>query len=555
MLKMVKIEDIRKKHLMQGWSIRRIARELNVSRQVIRKALQSAEIPVYQPGRRNPSPILAPVLPLIERWLEEDEKAPRKQRHTARRVYQRLVQEVGFQGSEPTVRRAVARLKDRRREVFIPLTADWGEVAEVDWGQATISYGQDPVVLWLFCLKLRRSGVPFVRAYWRDNLESFLDAQVEAFAWLGGVPRALRYDNLNSAVTRVLLGPLREVNPHFSSLRAHYFFDSLFCRPGKGNEKGSVENLVGTVRRNALTPVPQVRSLEELNRLLLGWCEQEKGKRQSDWLEERAALRPLPPDPFRPAVPHPRLVNGMSLVCFEGNRYSVPCRLVHRPVLLWAFHDHLEIFTPEECVAVHLRSRGRGTIACFFPHILPAIRRKPRSALHAQAVRDLPEPFQRARRQLEKESPLGYREFTKILLLAETWPLDSLARALEEAIKAGTLDSAHVRRLLLGQGQATTLVPCSSSPDSPRCSPLLDLRLPRPDLGCYDELWDRGQADDPCEHPVCAAREGEAGDPVPAGTTCEETFYACSRGDTNWSESTSLFPLALPVLVTSGGAA
>ncbi|MCX5975837.1 MAG: hypothetical protein NTV33_03145 [Coprothermobacterota bacterium] len=113
----------------------------------------------------------------------------------------------------------MARLKDRQREVFIPLTADWGEVAEVDWGQATIYYGQDPLIVSLFCLKLRRSGVPFVRAYWRDNLESFLDAQVEAFLWLGGVPRSLRYDNLSSAVTRVLLGPLREVNSHFSSLR------------------------------------------------------------------------------------------------------------------------------------------------------------------------------------------------------------------------------------------------------------------------------------------------------------------------------------------------
>ncbi|MBE3088505.1 MAG: IS21 family transposase [Chloroflexi bacterium] len=509
MLKMVKIEDIRKKHLMQGWSIRRIARELNVSRQVIRKALQSAEIPAYQPGRRNPSPILAPFLPLIERWLEDDEKAPRKQRHTARRIYHRLVDEAGFRGSEPTVRRAVARLKDRQREAFIPLTADWGEVAEVDWGQATIFYGQDPVVLWLFCLKLRRSGVPFVRAYWKDNLESFLDAQVEAFAWLGGVPRVMRYDNLSSAVTRVLLGPLREVNSHFSSLRAHYLFDSLFCRPGKGNEKGSVENLVGTVRRNALTPVPQVCSLEELNVLLLDWCEEEKGKRQRDWLEERAALRPLPPYPFRPAIPHPRQVNGMSLVCFEGNRYSVPCRLVHRPVLLWAFHDHLEIFAQEECVAVHPRSRGRGTISCAFPHILPAIRRKPRSVLHAQAVRDLPEPFQRARRQLEKESPLGYREFTKILLLTETWSMGSLARALEEAIQAGALNSAHVHRLLLGQGKTTILPLLPPSPDFPHGgSSLLDLRLPQPDLGCYDELWE---------------------------------------------QSPSLFPIALPVLATSGG--
>ncbi|MCX5975839.1 MAG: hypothetical protein NTV33_03155, partial [Coprothermobacterota bacterium] len=200
---------------------------------------------------------------------------------------------------------------------------------------------------------------------------------------------------------------------------------------------------------------------------------------------------------------------------FESNRYSVPCRLVHRPALLWSFHDHLEIFAQEECVAVHPRSRGRGTISYAFPHILLAIRRKPRSVLHAQAVRNLPEPFQRARHQLEKESPLGYREFTKILLLAENWSMDSLARALEEAIQAGPLDSAYMHRLLLGQGRETTLpLFPPSPPDFPQDgSSLLDLRLPQPDLGCYDELWEQGQEEERscCERLVCAAGEGETG--------------------------------------------
>ena len=500
---MVTLEEIRKRHFLCGWSMRRIARELGISRPSVNKALQSAEMPCYRLPDRKPSPVLNPVLPLIQSWLEEDRQAPRKQHHTAHRIYHRLVEEYGFRGGESTVRRAVAILREKTREVFIPLTADWGEVAEADWGEATVFYQQDPLVVSFFCLKLRRSGVSFVRAYRHCRLESFLDAHLQAFTWLEGVPQAIRYDNLRSAVIRIFLGPQREENPAFSSLRAHYLFDSIFCRPGRGNEnfiapgRASWENLVGTVRRNALTPVPRVHSMEELNFLLLQWCQREREERGEDWEKEQAALRPLPLRPFRPAVPHWRVADKMSMVHFDRNSYSVPCRYAHQRLVLWAFPDCLEIFAKGECIALHTRSQGRGERIVSFLHILPVIVRKPRSVLHAQAVRALPEPFQLARLRLEKESPLGYREFAKILLLLERWSLLLVAQALEEAMGWNRLTADGVQRLLLrGSGIEGMEREGMKNGEDHRQLPLLDLRLPSPDLSRYDHLLDCSDPDD-----------------------------------------------------------
>jgi hypothetical protein len=207
----------------------------------------------------------------------------------------------------------------------------------------------------------------------------------------------------------------------------------------------------------------------------------------------------------------------MSMVHFDGNSYSVPCRYAHQRLVLWAFPDCLEIFAKGECIALHTRSQGRGERIVSFPHILPVIGRKPRSVLHAQAVRALPEPFQLARRRLEKESPLGYREFAKILLLLERWSLLLVAQALEEAMGWNRLTADGVQRLLLrGSGiegmeregmeregmeregmerEGMEREGMKNGEDHQQLS-LLDLRLPSPDLSRYDHLLDCSDPDD-----------------------------------------------------------
>jgi transposase len=254
-LKMVEIEFIRKKHFVDGWSVRKISRQLHVARQSVRKALESAEPPHYHLSQPRPSPSMDPYRAIIEAWLAQDKTAPPKQRHTAKRIYARLVAEYCFSGGESTVRRFVARLVEKQPEVYIPLMAAWGQQAQVDWGQAVVQMDGGPLVVHLFCLRMRASGVPFVWAAPTEKLEAFLEGHRRAFEWLGGVPAECLYDNPKTAVVRILAGPEREEHILFSSLRAHYLFDSIFCRPAEAHEKGAVENLVGYARRNALVPL------------------------------------------------------------------------------------------------------------------------------------------------------------------------------------------------------------------------------------------------------------------------------------------------------------
>ncbi len=299
----------------------------------MRKALESAEVPHYGLTKPRPNPVMDPYRETILVWLAQDEHAPKKQRHTARRIYDRLVAEHGFVGAESTVRRFVAQLRDKQPEAFNPLEAAWGQQAQNDWGQATVEIAGQMVIVHLFCSRLRASGVPFAWASPTEKLEAFLEGHCRAFAWFSGVPAECLYDNPKTAVVRILAGPEREEHAVFASLRAHYLFESLFCRPAEGHEKGAVENpslrsgqvLVGYVRRNALVPVPSFPSLhcvqgrlwEALNAHLLAWCEQERRRLADKWAKELAALRPLPTRPFRAALLRLASVSRLSLVTVD----------------------------------------------------------------------------------------------------------------------------------------------------------------------------------------------------------------------------------------------
>jgi len=479
---MVDIEFIRKKFLVEGWSIRKISRQLAISRQSVRKSLTSADLPQYQLTKQRPCPIMAPFRDLIRSWLARDEQAPPKQRHTARRIYDRLVAEYGFSGAESTVRHCVAKLRPARREVYIPLQAGWGQQAQVDWGQAVVGIAGLQVVAHLFCLRMRASGVPFAWAAPTEKLEAFLEGHRQAFEWLGGVPRECLYDNPKTAVVRILAGPERQEHAIFSSLRAHYLFDSYFCRPAQAHEKGAVENLVGYVRRNALVPVPEFPSWEALNEHLLGWCEREQVRLKDRWVQEQAFLRSLPDQPFRCALTQLLPVSRLSLVSFDRNRYSVPCRYVGRTLLLMAFTDHIEVWDRQDRVAVHQRCYQRGQLILELEHYLPALARKPRAATHAAVVNQLPAIYARVREQLCHSHPEGYREFAAILLLHQEFAAPAVALALEEAHERGRLQAAAVRQLLLNQ-----MAPAYPTP-VPVPASLAAMRVALPDLAQYNSL-------------------------------------------------------------------
>jgi len=257
-------EEIRKAHDREGLGVRALAARFSVHRRVVRQALESPIPPPRKPVVR-PSPLLDPWKLTIGGWLADDEDVPRKQRHTARRVYQRLVEEHGADIGESTVRRYVAEVKARRpvalAQVNVPQFHPAGEEAEVDFGQISFRLSGELVIGRMFVMRLSASGKAFHRIYANEAQEVFIDGHVRAFDQFGGVPGRIRYDNLKPAVVRVLKGRDRNETERFVAMRSHYGFDSFFCLPGIGgaHEKGGVEGEVGRFRRRHLVPCPKSR--------------------------------------------------------------------------------------------------------------------------------------------------------------------------------------------------------------------------------------------------------------------------------------------------------
>lgn len=202
----------------------------------------------------------------VRHCLEEDTRSPKKQRHTAKRIYDRLVDELGFTGGETTVRRLVSQLREKPQEAFVPLSFPPGDAMQIDWGEATVYLSGEKTVVNLFCARLCYSGAPLVLAYRRQNEESFLDALVQVFRYFGGAPRRVIFDNGKVAV-KDGFGAHARKQAGYAALAAHYGFEAIFCNPASGNEKGLVEGLVGYSRRNTCVPVPKVDSMEDLNAL------------------------------------------------------------------------------------------------------------------------------------------------------------------------------------------------------------------------------------------------------------------------------------------------
>lgn len=480
MLGMVDVELIKKMH-DRGGSIREISRLTGWSRQTVRKTLAApAEPPVYSQTRPRPSPVMDPYIDVVKSWLDADGSAPRKQRHTAKRIYDRLVDEHGFTGAEVTVRQAVARLRGKHVEAFVPLEAPWGRIMQADFGGAVVTVAGQRREVALFCMRAKASKVPFVVALPSEKLESLLAGHVLAFEFFGGIPAEIWYDNPKTAVTKILSGPHRIEHERLSALRAHYVFDSHFCTPSRGNEKGSVENLVGFVRRNALVPhTRSFASMEALNAHLRAWCERQRDRHSDAWDIESVALGALPMHPFQASVSRPVVASKTSMVTVDRVRYSIPVTHVGRTLRSECFTDRVEIFDGAERIALHHRSYERGATVLDLAHYLDAFERKPRAALSCAALHSA-DPIFLTARDMALRTPDGHHTFAAVLLLAREFGLDGLADALRVALSTGAITPEHVRQIALNA--------CHSTPAPIRVPDSLLIPLPAANIDCYDEL-------------------------------------------------------------------
>jgi transposase len=269
-------EAIRKAKFKDGKSNRRIANELGISRNTVKRVVTQPKVsvPVYTRTKPLTLPVMGPYLGIIETWLREDAKAPRKQQHTGKRIYDRLVEEYQFVGSYRRVLEVVAQYRQKPQEVFAPLAFKPGEMAQVDWIEdLRVVIAGKPCKVQVLNLVLNYSGGVYCEAFPHARQEAFFQGHRHAFEYWGGVPNTLTYDNLKSAVTKILEGHNRDENQRFVAFRSAYLFDSRFCNPARGNEKGRVENMVKFVQHNLFTPIPQVESFAELNQLLRQRCD------------------------------------------------------------------------------------------------------------------------------------------------------------------------------------------------------------------------------------------------------------------------------------------
>ena len=488
-------ERIRNAYYLQERSIREIARCMRHSRKTVRKAILDSSPPVYKRTHPRPCPVIDPVREIIDKWIEEDSGRPRKQRHTAHRIYERLRDEHGFGGSEPTVRRYVRSVRKRSVEQYVPLSFEPGQDAQADFGEARAVLDGEEIAVHLFCLQLAYSRRRFVMALPCEKQEAFLEAHARAFDFFGGVPRRISYDNLTTATHRAIRGDKRREIDSFVAFRSHYLFASHFCNPSEAHEKGQVENLVGYARRNWFVPVPRFVDLEDLNAYLLAKCLADDGRvifgmRRSIgemFDDEQEKLLPLPARRYDCFRLQSVRANKMGIVHFESNSYSVPGEFSRADLFVKAYFDRVEICDVGRVIACHRRLYGRGEESLKPEHYLQALRMKPGAVEYARPVKqsEFAPVYFRFLARLKELMPesAARRGLVRVLELTASYPEGMVAEAMELALIYGSCDSDAVKNLLVQMSGEDVAVGGTCIPQR-----LADVRVDVRDVGSFDQL-------------------------------------------------------------------
>jgi len=429
--------------------------------------------------------------------LTEDTKQPKKQRHTSRRVFNRLVAEHGFTGGESTIRRYIRQRKielglDLSCQVFIPCEPDSGREAEIDWGMATAIIAGDSMRLKYFCMRSKFSGKPFVRFYPCERQQAFFDGHTKAFEFYGGIFPVLIYDNLTSAVRKVMLGRTRIEQESFRTFKVYHSFEARYCNPASGHEKGGVEGLVGFARRNFMVPVPEAASIEELNEVLMKQClsygsHTIAGREQSvDALyeEEKNALFSQPEVAFSNIHARDGRADKYATVIVDKNRYSIPWRFVGQKLKILLFVDRVEIFVGTKRLAAHERLFGNNKWCLNPEHYLELIQQRPMAFNSARPIRQWRERWPDSLHRLlacfcdSQGETKGIKDFISVLMLYKDNKPGDVEAAVELALEKNIRGSNGVIHLLL----------FITEPDS-AAIPLTDWpSLPLPDVTVYGQL-------------------------------------------------------------------
>ena len=442
---------------IEGLSQREAARRFGIDPRTVAKMMVYSVPPGYRRGGAPKRPKLDPFTAIIDQILEADRTGHSKQLHTSKRIFERLRDEYGYGGGKTIVKDYVHDRRQRQREIFVPLRHEPGH-AQADFGEAWAEIGGVEQKIHFFAMDLPHSDAGFVQAYPAETTEAFCAGHTAAFHFFGKVPQSILYDNTKIAVARILGDGKRQRTRVFSELQSHYLFLDRFGRPGKGNDKGKVEGLVGFIRRNHLVPMPRAANHEELNAKLLDDCRRRRGDQlrgHAETIGERlvrdlAAFQALPTTPYDACEKKGGRVSSLSLVRYRGNDYSVPTAYGHREVLIRGYVHQVVISCGADIIARHARSYEDFV---FNPlHYLALIERKIGALDQAAPLAgwDLPEEFATLRRLLEaRMGKRGKREFVQVLRLLEAFRPEDVLAGVREAIARGAIGFDAVKHLML----------------------------------------------------------------------------------------------------------
>ena len=444
---------------IEGLSRREVGRRFGLDPRTVAKMLVFSVPPGYRRNRPPARPKLDPFVGIIDQILEADKGRPAKQRHTSKRIFERLRDEHGYVGGLTIVKDYVLGQRQRQREMFVPLRHDPGH-AQADFGEALAVIGGVERKIHFFAMDLAHSDAGFVQAYPAETTEAFCAGHVAAFDFFGKVPQSILYDNTRIAVARILGDGRRQRTRVFGELQSHYLFADRFGRPGKGNDKGKVEGLVGLIRRNFLVPLPHAASFDALNEDLLTACRRRLDDRlrgHDETIGERmardlAAFHELPAAPYDACEKQAGRVSSLSLVRYRGTDYSVPTAWGHREVVIRGYVDTVVISCGAEIIARHVRSYEREDFVFDPLHYLALLERKIGALDQAAPLAgwELPEAFATLRRLLEaRMGKQGKREFVQVLRLMEVFRVDDVAAGVRDAIDRGVIGFDAVKHLVL----------------------------------------------------------------------------------------------------------
>ncbi len=450
--------------LREGMSKREAARRFGIDRGTVSKMTRHSAPPGYQrlePVRR---PKLDAHAGFIDEILKQNLEAPRKQRHTIQRIFERLRDERGFGGGYTTVRDYVRPRRLLLKEAFVPLAHAPGH-AQADFGEAWAVLGGVRLKVHFLVVALPHSDAIFVKAYLAETAEAFCDGHVAAFDFLGGVPLSILYDNTRLAVAKILGDGTRRRSTMFAALQSHYLFEDRYGRPGKGNDKGKVEGMVGFARRTFLVPIPHARDINALNAMLLGRCRERQtatlrgadGTIGARMEADQAKFDDLPATPFDACDKRPARVTSQALVRYKNTDYSVPVAYAHREVLVKGYVDEVAITSGGEEIARHRRSYEAADFVFDPLHYLALLEKKVNALDQAAPLQgwDLPTEFATLRRLLEarlsgkNRCAAGKREYIQVLRLLETFPMATVHGAIRDALRLGAISYDAVKHLAL----------------------------------------------------------------------------------------------------------